>query len=133
MGMGFVMFFDEQDKPYLKVSKSTHDLIGTNNEAEYRAVIYALEEVVSKMNRFKAICGAISLFSDSELIIRQITGVYAVRKASHDEYLNVVLSLVQEIEKYLPITFSWVSREHPRQRIADAMSRKGNEYYKDKK
>ncbi len=46
----------------------------TNNQAEYRAIIAALEEVLS--------LGAanIELNSDSELVVKQVKGQYRVRK-----------------------------------------------------
>ena len=49
---------------------------GTNNEAEYRAAILGLEAVVRH--------GAqeVTLRSDSELMVRQLTGIYRVKKAN---------------------------------------------------
>ncbi len=47
--------------------------ITTNNMAEYRALIIALK--AAKGMR----CGKVRVFSDSELVVRQINGEYAVR------------------------------------------------------
>jgi len=64
---------DEQGKVIAAISQS----IGrsTNNQAEYRAVIAALEKAIE--------LGAthIDLYSDSELLVRQIKGQYRVKKA----------------------------------------------------
>jgi len=64
---------DEQGKVIAAISQS----IGrsTNNQAEYRAVIAALEKAIE--------LGAthVDLFSDSELLVRQIKGQYRVKKA----------------------------------------------------
>ena len=64
---------DEQGKVIATISQS----IGrsTNNQAEYRAVIAALEKAV------KLGATHVDLFSDSELLVRQIKGQYRVKKA----------------------------------------------------
>jgi ribonuclease HI len=46
----------------------------TNNQAEYRAIIAALEKALA-LN-----AGQVELNSDSELVVRQIKGQYRVRK-----------------------------------------------------
>lgn len=46
----------------------------TNNQAEYRAIIAALEEALPLD------AGEVELNSDSELVVRQIKGQYRVRK-----------------------------------------------------
>jgi ribonuclease HI len=62
---------DEQQKVLVKVSR----YIGknTNNQAEYQAVIAALKEA----SKFKA--DLATLYLDSELVAKQITGSYKVR------------------------------------------------------
>jgi ribonuclease HI len=47
----------------------------TNNEAEYHAVIAGLEAAAGFSS------GPVSVYSDSELVIRQLTGRYKVRAA----------------------------------------------------
>jgi ribonuclease HI len=47
----------------------------TNNQAEYRAVIAALEQAI------KLGFDRIEMFSDSELIVRQINGQYRIKAA----------------------------------------------------
>ncbi len=65
---------DERGKVIATISQS----IGraTNNQAEYRAVIAALEKAVS--------LGAdrVALRADSELVVRQLNGRYRVKKAA---------------------------------------------------
>ena len=48
----------------------------TNNQAEYRAIIAALE------NAIRLDANHVDVRSDSELVVRQINGQYRVRKAS---------------------------------------------------
>jgi len=65
---------DEQGRLVASISQA----IGrtTNNQAEYRAVIAALEEAV-RLGASKA-----NIYLDSELIVRQINGKYRVKKAA---------------------------------------------------
>ena len=46
----------------------------TNNIAEYRALLLGLEEAL------KHGCRSISVFMDSELLVRQLQGIYRVKK-----------------------------------------------------
>ena len=65
---------DEQGRVITSISQG----IGrtTNNQAEYRAIIAALENAVSLGAR------QVDMRSDSELVVRQINGKYRVKKAS---------------------------------------------------
>ncbi len=58
--------------------EETSDYIGqaTNNTAEYRALIRGLQIAAERG------AAAVSVISDSELVVRQITGVYRVKTAS---------------------------------------------------
>ncbi len=65
---------NEQGKVIANISQPIGQT--TNNQAEYRAIIAALEEAV----RLEA--NQVDLRTDSELIVRQISGQYRVKKAS---------------------------------------------------
>ncbi len=52
--------------------------VGTNNEAEYKAVIRGLEEAVRLHDRGIAFDG-VDVNSDSRLVVRQLTGQWAVQ------------------------------------------------------
>ena len=69
-----VIIKNEQGKPIASVSQC----IGTttNNQAEYMAIITALEKATSLGAR------QVDLYSDSELVVRQINGSYRVKKAT---------------------------------------------------
>jgi ribonuclease HI len=73
----------------------------TNNEAEYEALIAGLEIARElKISR-------LMVFGDSQLIMRQVTGEYQVRKPELMKYCN----RAREIMKFLPsVTFARVSR-----------------------
>lgn len=64
----------------------------TNNQAEYRAIIAALEKALSLD------AGRVELNSDSELVVRQIKGQYRVRK----EALRPLYQRVKQLQNRLP-------------------------------
>ena len=73
----------------------------TNNQAEYRAVIMALEWAISRGFR------RVVLHSDSELVVKQITGEYAVRSHSLRDLNLRVKELLSGLE--------WKAMNHPRE------------------
>ncbi len=91
---------DEQGKIIATISQS----IGraTNNEAEYRAVIAALEYAI----RLGA--NQVDMRSDSELIVRQINGQYRVKKASLKPLYQQVKQLQSQLEDF---TITHIPRE----------------------
>ena len=85
----------------------------TNNQAEYRAVIAALEK--------SAALGAteVSLNCDSELIIRQLTGRYRVRNAALKGLFEEVRSRLGRFER---VTLNCIPRAE--NAAADALANK---------
>ena len=79
----------------------------TNNQAEYRAVIAALEEAI----RLGA--GQVELNSDSELVVKQIKGEYRVKKAA----LKPLYQRVKQLQSGLE---SFTINHIPRQQNRDA-------------
>lgn len=63
----------------------------TNNQAEYRAIIVALEQAIGLGAR------EIVLNSDSELVVKQINGKYRVKKAA----LKPLFRRVKELSNHL--------------------------------
>ncbi len=61
----------------------------TNNRAEYRAIIKALE-LGTKFTK------KVSIFSDSELVVRQLSGKYKIKA----DKLRALATLVKEQEKF---------------------------------
>lgn len=62
----------------------------TNNVAEYIALIAALQEAV------KARARDVLIYSDSELLVRQVNGIYRVK----DDKLRCLFSLFENIRDY---------------------------------
>ena len=91
--------------------------IATNNDAEYRALINALEEIRnyksetrnnSQNSNFQNI-KQIQCNSDSRLMVNQVKGLFKVNIGRIREYILKIRTLEQEIN--LPITYSYVPRE----------------------
>lgn len=79
----------------------------TNNQAEYRAIIAALEKVLALGAR------QVELNSDSELVVRQIKGQYRVRK----EALRPLYQRVKQLQNRLE---GFTVRHIPRQQNREA-------------
>ena len=91
--------------------------IATNNDAEYQALINALEEIRnyksetrnnSQNSNFQNI-KQIQCNSDSRLMVNQVKGLFKVNIGRIREYILKIRTLEQEIN--LPITYSYVPRE----------------------
>lgn len=74
----------------------------TNNFAEYKAVIYALELAVQ--NKVQDI----HLFSDSEFLVKQVQGKYKVKSAN----IKPLFEAVQKLISHIPSSkFQHIKRE----------------------
>lgn len=73
--IGVVMEYSGQTKEY-------SEFIGnaTNNEAEYKAVIFALKKIKQLMGKDVAGNSNIEIHLDSELIVQQLNGRYKVKE-----------------------------------------------------
>jgi ribonuclease HI len=86
--------------------------IGTNNQAEYAAMITALELCLEVHGT------DIIAFSDSELMVKQLNGEYKVRNSE----LFKLWGRVKELEgKFSTVVFTHVFRENPGIVIADGL------------
>lgn len=87
---------------------------GTNNEAEYQAVILLMELALSQ-GISHIVCRG-----DSQLVINQINGRWRCQKEELKQFLNQVHQLSTRFEY---IRFEWVKREDNQR--ADALSKQG--------
>ena len=85
----------------------------TNNQAEYRAVIAALEKAIE--------IGAthVELKADSELVVKQIKGRYRVKKATLRPLYQKVVQLIGSLEAF---AITHIPREQNRE--ADRLANK---------
>ena len=87
----------------------------TNNVAEYVGAICALEWLARA-----GYSGDVVLNGDSQLVIRQMTGAYQVRKEHLVPYYERLLQLARGFQS---VEFRWVPREENVR--ADALSKRG--------
>jgi len=92
--------------------------IATNNTAEYTALIKALEKAkeVILANPVEKIL----VTSDSELLVRQLNGVYKIKHSQIKEYVNRVKMLEQELQ--VPVSYTHTLREG--NELADSLVKK---------
>lgn len=112
--IGMVFYIDGKE-----IFKYREDIgIATNNEAEYRAVIKALENVkaphFAKATRGKQI-SKVEFYSDSKLLVNQVNGLYKVKNAKIREFILKIRILEQEIGQ--EIGYHHIPRE--KNRVAD--------------
>jgi len=99
---------------YGLVIKSGNDIIfeeakflgvKTNNEAEYLGLIGALTWISENKKNIEKI----NIYSDSQLVVRQVQGIYKMKAPHLKPLLTTVHSLIAKID--LPIEFQSVPRE----------------------
>ena len=94
----------------------------TNNEAEYSGLIAGLEHMLGNADAPVALGDELSVQGDSQLVIKQMIGEYAVRAPNLVPLHSKAISLVSDLEaKGIAVNFEWVPRE--RNEEADAISR----------
>jgi len=98
-GAGFV-FYDEKNQEYFAGKKYLG--VATNNVAEYSALVLGLQKAEEMGIK------SLSCFLDSELIVKQLHGIYRVKKPELKIFFNQVKSLMASFQE---ISFSHVRRE----------------------
>ena len=91
---------DERGRLITTISQSIG--VTTNNQAEYQAIIAALEKAVSLGAR------QVEIRADSELVVRQLIGRYRVKNASLRPLYQQVGQLLSQFDSY---TITHVPRE----------------------
>jgi ribonuclease HI len=91
----------------------------TNNQAEYIALLLAVFLIKNKQQKLGLKKIALTIHSDSELLIRQMGGIYKVKNA----VLQRINSLVETMLLDIPHKFIHVMRE--KNKIADKLANLG--------
>jgi len=125
MGLG-IAWFDVSDIPYGQGITAPGK--GTSNQAEYLAILHAL--TIITLNS-EIIWNKIIIYSDSQLVISQLTDKYQINNTDLQYLYDRIYSLVWSLS--IPVEFKWVPRTNPRQQIADKLSKEANPYFKEKK
>lgn len=84
----------------------------TNNVAEYRAVIFALKKVKQLVGNKKAEEAEVEVRMDSELIVRQLNGIYKIKEPDLQPLFIEVWNLRLDFKK---VDFKHVPREKNKQ------------------
>ncbi len=92
-GMGVVIRFKE--RPHEDYRFSEYIGISTNNVAEYMAFVKGLKIARGfKLKRIK-------IFLDSELLVKQIKGVYRVRNTNLKPFWEEAQSILKQFDSYM--------------------------------
>lgn len=103
-----VIFCNEKGQPIKKYSEYLGENF-TNNEAEYRAVIFALKKFKALFGKKLASQSEIEIRSDSELLIKQLNGQYKILEPKIQSLFLTVWNLKLDFKK---IKFKLISREN---------------------
>jgi len=106
-----VYIINKEGKELARLSQRIGE--ATNNMAEYRAVIAALEWV--KENFSKERIGKIKIFLDSDLLVNQLTGTFKIKKSHLRNLIIKVKQLEQELGRN--IYYKYIPRE--KNKVAD--------------
>lgn len=101
-GYGLVIYDDNQ-KILFKESKYLG--VKTNNEAEYAGLIGALTWINNNKNSISQI----NFFADSQLLVRQVQGLYKVKADHLKPLFSTVKNFLTQIN--LPYSFKDIRRE----------------------
>lgn len=105
--------------PAGEVVGTVADFIGevTNNVAEYRALIAGVEMALKQgVNR-------LAIFSDSELIVRQLNGSYKVKNEGLKPYFQQAASILSKLEKYSLNSIPREDNAHADELVNEAIDR----------
>ncbi len=107
-----IIILDENDQ----MIEEYKEFVGikTNNEAEYRAIIRALELC-------KKYAKKVHIYSDSELVVRQLNGEYKIKKKELKELFEQVEKAEKEFEE---VSYQNVPRENEHMQEADKLVNK---------
>ncbi len=93
-----------------KINTYREDIgLATNNEAEYTALVRALELVLKSSKLQATGYKSIEVFSDSRLMVNQVKGLWKVKEARLRDFIFKIRALEAEIG--LPISYKDIPRE----------------------
>ncbi len=111
--IGIVMLDDKEN-----ILKEYADYIGkvTNNQAEYKALIFALKKTKALFGKEKIKELPVEIRSDSELLINQVNGKYKIKEK---EIKNLFLDFWNEKIDFGNLKFIQIDRE--KNKLADKL------------
>ncbi len=112
MGIGYIIYQNPGRK--LTATCLHSPGTGTNNQAEYLAVIAALDYLTAFEPK------SILVMSDSQLVVYQLNGAYAIKSPAIAELADRVFELIKQLG--CQVDFKWIPREE--NKFADALASK---------
>ena len=109
-----ILFCNEKGEIIKKYAEFLGD--ATNNEAEYKAVIFALQKFKALFGKKLASQSEIETRSDSELLIKQLAGEYKVLDSKIQSLFLTVWNLKTDFKK---VQFKLISRN--KNKMADIL------------
>jgi len=104
-----VVFTDEKNQIFWQTNRALGDM--TNNEAEYSGLITAL--TLALEHGWKKI----RVFSDSQLMVNQMTGVYRIKKKELQQLAKQVAAQIKQLDEF---SIEYIPREQ--NTIADKLA-----------
>jgi len=90
----------------------------TNNVAEYQGVVMALSWLSNNKQEVEG--GVVAVYTDSQLVARQLGGLYKIKSA----HLKPLAETVAELTKKLSVSVKYFSVPRGKNRLADALVNK---------
>jgi len=87
----------------------------TNNKAEYRGVQMAMEWLSTEGKKLSI--SSVEFFIDSELVVKQLNGIYKVKDQNLAKYVSVIQKIKRELN--FKVSFTHVRRE--KNKVADLL------------
>ncbi len=119
-GIG-VVFCNEKGQVIKKYSEYLGDKV-TNNEAEYKAVVFALKKFKALFSKKLAKSTDVQIISDSELLVKQLNGKYKVLDEKIQPLFLKIWNLKFDFRK---VSFKSVKRDKNKE--ADSLANKAVE------
>ncbi len=120
-GIGVIIEFDGRT---IEISRSIGK--GTNNIAEYRALIAGLEKARKLSGGSRK---DVEIFSDSELLVRQLNGIYKVRDLNLRKLWERVIELLRNFRSYRIIHISREENLRADELAKRAIKKEGDDFY----
>jgi ribonuclease HI len=90
--------------------------VKTNNDAEYGAIVFALQKIRALIGKTKAKQVHIDMYMDSELAVRQLNHIYKIKE---ERIQKLFMEIWNDMLDFGKVTFTHVPRE--KNKRADAM------------
>ena len=119
-GHGYLI---KSDSKLLKRDSISSTTYHTNNEEEYLGLISALKYISENKEFFKQYSPIIAIKTDSQLMVRQLSGEYRVKAPNLKELYKLLKNLVKELKLEFTVEVEHTYRENNKE--ADILAKEG--------